>query len=747
MALDVSNKEAETESRDSVGALRAQTIATGYYESGRSLRSRDDVDAPSALRKESANARRKPTLQSTDGVWHGQVWGQSTNFNRPVPMQFEDLLDKLGEVHRLEVLRLQEELRHATKGNLSTASISMTCRSPTEADAPPTSAAVPEEWSTRGSSNRIPAEELAKIEKREDEEGQEQRPEVAPEPMRRPSISSASSLGMDNFTTSPSGFRRFRLRDAWLNDVLDSVVDGCEFTFSTNMDPVENPAKGKHGGRGRRCQLINPFCLPKLCWDLVGLVFICYDLFMIPLGAFDLEDNLFTIIVGWASLLFWTADAILSFFVGYFDRGEMVTSPMRAICKHLRTWFWLDVIVVVPDWVLIAAGDGGDTEKGVVKTLRGMRVLRAVRVLRLLRLLRLQRILHVLYDSIDSEYMFIIVGLTKLLIFVLMLNHVIACLWYWVGWVAKASGELNWIQHAGYQPVDEEPISWKYSTALHWSLTQFTPASMDVSARNVGERVFSIVVLFSAMVIFSSIVGSITNSMTSIRNLSSEKQKQFWLLRLYLKQHKIPHEVKTRITKYLEYQSDKPSSIKEDNVKLLRQLSKPLMELLTYEVRIKHCQCHPFFGSLDSEFKPVAVDICHRGVHMTSVAGKDVIFRDGDEAREMRFVCSGEMEYQPSKVEGLVAPITEAIEWLSEPVLWTTWRHCGILVARTPAELLSVSPGPFAEAMRVHPRPWSYARSYAEQFLQFLRSMPVGSLTDVLHDEEFYGSAVATSPR
>ena len=37
-----------------------------------------------------------------------------------------------------------------------------------------------------------------------------------------------------------------------------------------------------------------------------------------------------------------------------------------------------------------------------------------------------------------------------------------------------------------------DDLSWRYLTSLHWSLTQFTPASMDVSARNEYERIMSI---------------------------------------------------------------------------------------------------------------------------------------------------------------------------------------------------------------------------------------------------------------
>merc|ERR1712048_207745 len=107
-------------------------------------------------------------------------------------------------------------------------------------------------------------------------------------------------------------------------------------------------------------------------------------------------------------------------------------------------------------------------------------------------------------------------NLAKLLLSVLVLNHVVACVWFLIGRLAMENESRNWITVGELNGTD---VAYMYSTSLHWSLTQFTPASMDISARNIWERAFSIVVLFFAMVAFSSIVGSITGSMTSLRNM------------------------------------------------------------------------------------------------------------------------------------------------------------------------------------------------------------------------------------
>lgn len=44
----------------------------------------------------------------------------------------------------------------------------------------------------------------------------------------------------------------------------------------------------------------------------------------------------------------------------------------------------------------------------------------------------------------------------------------------------------------------------RYSTALHWSLTQFTPAAMEVTATNFIERLFSVFVVLAGAVCIAS---------------------------------------------------------------------------------------------------------------------------------------------------------------------------------------------------------------------------------------------------
>eukprot|EP00438_Fugacium_kawagutii_P010359 Skav231989 [mRNA] locus=scaffold719:293982:302173:- [translate_table: standard] len=177
-------------------------------------------------------------------------------------------------------------------------------------------------------------------------------------------------------------------------------------------------------------------------------------------------------------------------------------------------------------------------------------------------------------DFIDSEYLFIVMDI---------LRH--------------QGKDDNWLQQTGYRmgkdedgnaiynQVLEGTVVWQYLTALHWSLTQFTPAGMDVFARNVGERIMSVIVLGFAVIIFSSVLASVSASMTALRNLQGDTKKQFWLLRRYLTKKKVTQLSRVRIIKFLEHVTMlQAKTVKMGDVKLLKRLSKPLTELLAYEM-------------------------------------------------------------------------------------------------------------------------------------------------------------------
>jgi len=486
---------------------------------------------------------------------------------------FEELLSKLRESHQLQVSELQEELR--------------TLRSSSwQADLPPDAS------TTIGTQAFVPGERSTTLaigsDLHEDELNGKDALSII---TRSPSGKRRTVLDLMRRTTStPTNDEEvkeeFVLKAAWQEYVpmnhegsnLNLIVNAMKNSRSCQPSSPTFTEKLKLAGQSQLVAIqaawreddrklllrllmraakrtmspsvISPSGNFRMFWDLAGLVLILYDTVAIPLGAFGYEQirgvNVFYETMDWTTLVFWTLDMFQSFCTGYFSEGQQVMQLRKIWMHYIQTWFFIDILVIGPEWVMMVTGD--DLGMKGIGIGRILRIGRAMRVLRLLRLLKLRKLVDAFLEAVESEYTFTMINLVKLLFAMVLINHVIACVWYMLGDTSLAAGDRSWLDEH-----DTSDLTYMYFTSLHWSLTQFTPASMDVVATNSIERFFSIVVLFFAMVAFSSIVGHITASMTHLQNLKGAQMKEFWLLRKYLKQNDINKELTTRIIKFLEY--------------------------------------------------------------------------------------------------------------------------------------------------------------------------------------------------
>merc|ERR1719313_3303854 len=103
---------------------------------------------------------------------------------------------------------------------------------------------------------------------------------------------------------------------------------------------------------------------------------------------------------------------------------------------------------------------------------------------------------------------------------------------------------MGWIEFHGFE---DAPLGYQYLSSLHWTLTQFTPAGMEVYPHNSIERAFAVIVLLFALLFFSSFLSSITSCMTQLRQLNYATNHQFSLLRRFLKERNIAPELSIRI--------------------------------------------------------------------------------------------------------------------------------------------------------------------------------------------------------
>lgn len=128
----------------------------------------------------------------------------------------------------------------------------------------------------------------------------------------------------------------------------------------------------------------------RVAWDLVGGVLILFDLVTIPLKVFDPPEDSFSVFMDWFALVFWTLNMFASLTVAYLKNGIYEMDPIKILANYMKFWFWIDLIVVGPDWGFSIAQAAMGTQSNAGSSVKLLRILRLVRCMRLLRLAKLK---------------------------------------------------------------------------------------------------------------------------------------------------------------------------------------------------------------------------------------------------------------------------------------------------------------------------------------------------------------------
>jgi len=534
----------------------------------------------------------------------------------------------------------------------------------------------------------------------------------------------------------------------------ESDTFGVYSVWDENRPIITTPRMESHRSRvgddpdrSATAALPKPASVQRLFWDFAGVLLIAYDGVSIPIAlCFDPLADWLMGPVFWFSVLYWTMDIVVSCFSRYsgygVDRAAKRTLR-QTVYAYLSSWLLFDLVMVTVDWAMIFIEPQWSLFR-VVRMGKVARIARMIRAARLLRLMRMRSISNSIHDRFATENVYIWISIVQHALFILAMNHFIACLWYGLG--VSGLAENSWTDR-GVFDVDNT-LPYRYFTCLHWSLTQFTPASMEVIPVNVYERAFSVTVIMLALIVFSSFVGGITTLMTRLRDMSTHLDRSVWLLRRYLRTRSISAALSVRIIHFVEFQlSVQRQHIRESRVLLLKLLSKPLqMELAreTYEPTLVR---HPLFRLYTQVSEDAIQHVCSAALVSLAVSKGDTVFVDGASDDRMIIVYQGTLRYrehqdhsQDQGPEGTrsMTPVfrdqmLEAGEWCSEASLWTTWTHVGTLQAPRVAEVLAVVAGKFADVTLRNRWVSQPCCRYANDFVEHLNKLAAeDQLSDII---------------
>jgi len=454
-----------------------------------------------------------------------------------------------------------------------------------------------------------------------------------------------------------------------------------------------------------------PSSAKRIVWDMLSISVMTYDLVTIPLQLLDIPDSPPIYVVSLVATIFWSLDILLSFFSGYHAGGLIEMRPKQVALRYARTWFPIDIVVVAVDWAVFIVDSNAMESLGMIrlnKTLRMVRLLRVLRMLRLLRMLKVMSVVAELHDMIHSEVVLTSVNIVSFILSILLLSHYIACSWYGIGhsqvspdgdprdsWVARL--QLTTSMELGSPPS----VAYYYATALHWSLTQFTPASMEVVPCNTVERLFTIGVIVVSVILFSSVLSSITTAMINLRRRSADKRRQISFVRRYITDKHITLALGNRIVGFLRthnYNVSQHQSLQEEQILAFKILPDSLRTQLRCEIYMPVLISHPLFHTINRTDDAAMVAICANTMSERDLPMGHELFAAGMRATHMHILVSGALTY----FQGGSMKMHEEVEigtFISEAVLWVVWESRGRLVATSSCDLVAASAEAFHKVM------------------------------------------------
>jgi len=456
-----------------------------------------------------------------------------------------------------------------------------------------------------------------------------------------------------------------------------------------------------------------------LLWNLLFVITLWYELVMLPMQVFPMPSSTVQTALTWYAAIFWTLDMLFAFITAYQDKSGATVTDKRRICqRYTRSWLLPDVGMVVMDWMTHLSSAMDSNSVSFIRFGKILRTFRVFRALRLVRLDKLKRAMREIDNRMGSKYYLVIKSIILDMMGILIISHFLGCFWYFLG-KQSVEGYRSWVEYGGYDGAD-----WRYLylTSLHWALTQITPGSMDVQAHNISERVFAIMVLVLGLIVFSSIVSSITQATTSLRSMNSKYSKYTWVLRKYFKQQDISADLVGRVMRYADnVLQPKLDKVTFHDVELLKMLPESLCREVNMEVYENSLSVHPFFEVFFSMSRNVMQKVCH-SLQQVVLAQGDELFGPGQTAHAMYFVSMGRMLYSMEHLDVEVKEVTMG-QWFCEAVLWTPWVHQGRMTATQECELITIDGDKFRATVTHHRTDAKWARMYGEQYVKSMNKL------------------------
>eukprot|EP00927_Polykrikos_kofoidii_P032129 TRINITY_DN27457_c0_g1_i1.p1 TRINITY_DN27457_c0_g1~~TRINITY_DN27457_c0_g1_i1.p1 ORF type:complete len:943 (+),score=114.82 TRINITY_DN27457_c0_g1_i1:22-2829(+) len=484
--------------------------------------------------------------------------------------------------------------------------------------------------------------------------------------------------------------------------------------------------------------VLHPGGYVRLVWNSISLITIAYDMFMIPLLAFEIGEGSFFSSVSILITVFWSLDVLLNFRTGYFIGNRLEMEPGRIARHYATTWFFVDLIVVATDFLGRFL-----SQIGTASLMRSSRFFRTMRFVRLLRVAKLKDLWRTVQEQINSNVISLCIRIAIMAMVIGVAIHVISCLWFHIG----IESHNGWPSYDAFEGTKDK-LFW-YTASARWSIAQLNGRTDMDDRRSMPERGFTCIAGVGLAVIAKALFTSVlTKTMLDLSDLRSEKNRRRRIVNEYLDRHHLSAEFVASLKRCIyDFQDADKEQQQEEEV--LSVLPRYMMANLLFEVRAPTLTKHVLFSAIDQISRSALRHICRSAVRAFATVKGEVIFDKFDPCGRMIIVIDGVVAYgqptipsvtmtsqneddfceklrdqaQDSADHGVAAVLHDAIvlrgqNFLSEAALWVEWFNKGRLVTESGSSCFAIDYADLAEVLSTHQDAFAASVVYGRGFVK-----------------------------
>mmetsp|Transcript_43553 Transcript_43553/g.100303 ORF Transcript_43553/g.100303 Transcript_43553/m.100303 type:complete len:855 (+) Transcript_43553:74-2638(+) len=442
--------------------------------------------------------------------------------------------------------------------------------------------------------------------------------------------------------------------------------------------------------------MLDPSSRRRFMWDALASVMILYDITTLPMNwgfGWALPD-VANVIMTWVVMAFFTTDIPLTCFTGYYSEGRLVMRPKKVLANYAKSYMFLDMLAVLPDWVvLIMDLTWGHSEGGYFRISKSMRMLRILRTVKLVRLARLNRFASELIAGIQNEYWMSFFKIGKLSALLLLVSHYAACGWFALGdtqsggWVSDEMRGRSFLR--------------QYLTCLEWSLSNYTGGVFWADASTVAELSYACLVCFLSMLLGAYLVSSFTNTISHMTRFHGQSIQRRWHINQFMQDQRVTKTLQVRVRKYLtQVANQNINDDLQDISSIFVNMPPYLLMELNAEVIAPVLYRHHMLKSCATTWPLFIHKMCQDCVHQVRLIEEEILFAVHEDCRYLSFPIDGLVLYEHS--EGGEENV-EKHRWYSEVAMYLSFVHCGSMRCLEVAQFICLVLDAFERIISQHP--------------------------------------------